>query len=217
MLSWGCVGWGSVLLGALGGLGAFSLATSAWAQVSPAPTTPGPLVIPVVGDIGADRDALSGYRVSSPLRLSLEASIRPLASLFPQCATLEDDVGNSVGGIPVQYYREVRLVPRLVLSLFTQLGCPIDAGIGAALTYTIPILDSFAFVLGAGVYGAPAQTQLYGGLGRALAQGAQGEASSVHGALRGDVVWKTSAGRPLSLGVESLGAGTQGVRFGGGF
>jgi hypothetical protein len=41
------------------------------------------------------------------------------------------------GGIPVQHYAELRLTPRLVLSGFTQLGCPIDAGIGGVLTFAL--------------------------------------------------------------------------------
>ena len=90
------------------------------------------------GDRGGDGGD-AGYALSTPLRLSLMGSVIPKASGFPNCATREDDVGNSVGGIPVQHYVEWRLTPRLVLSAFTQLGCPIDGGIGTALTYAVPL------------------------------------------------------------------------------
>ncbi len=203
-----CKAVGLLCIAALLGLSAPALAQS---------TPPGPLPTPRIGDLGSDRDAFSAYRLSSPVRLSLEGSVSPVAGRFPQCATLEDDVGNSVGGIPVQYYRRVRLVPNLVLSMFSQLGCPIDAGIGAALTYAIPIRDSIAFVLGAGFYAAPGQMPLFGGLGPAFSLGMRGEPAPVSAAIRADVLWQASGGRPLGVGVESRGTGVQSVRFSGGF
>jgi hypothetical protein len=162
----------------------------------------------LVGDLGGDRDGFSGFRLGSPIRLTLEAAIVPQAHLFPQCATLEDDVGNSVGGIPVQYYREVRLLPRLVLGVFTRLGCPIDAGIGATLTYAVPIRKSLAFVLSGGMYTAPAQ---------ALGRGLLGQPSSISGAARADIAFTPPDGRTLSVGIESLGTQVRGFRFAGGF
>jgi hypothetical protein len=171
----------------------------------------------LVGDLGGDRDGFSGFRLGSPIRLTLEAAIVPQAHLFPQCATLEDDVGNSVGGIPVQYYREVRLLPRLVLGVFTRLGCPIDAGIGATLTYAVPIRKSLAFVLSGGMYTAPAQAPLFGGWGQALGRGLLGQPSSISGAARADIAFTPPDGRTLSVGIESLGTQVRGFRFAGGF
>jgi hypothetical protein len=192
--------------------GGFFIAQPAFGQqAGPSSVRPGSLR-------AGDQDGFSGFFLTSPIRLSLEGAIAPKASLFPQCATLEDDVGNSVGGIPVQHSREFWLpIPRLVLSLFTQLGCPIDAGIGAALAYSVPLRDSLALVFSGGMYVAPAQTQLFGGWGPALAGAARGRPSSADAALRTDVMWKTPAGPSTSLGVESLGTGVQSVRFSRGF
>jgi hypothetical protein len=194
------------------GLSLSSRAALAQATAPSSPLRPPPLL-----DLGDDRDALTGLRLSSPIRLTLEGAIAPKAGLFPQCSTLEDDVGNSVGGIPVQHYRAFHLVPRLILSVFTQLGCPIDGGIGAALTYEVPIRDSVALVLSAGAYTVPAQAQLYGGWSPAFAAALRGAPSSADAAARADMTWKTSSGQPLSVGVEKLGTGLQGLRFSGGF
>jgi hypothetical protein len=179
------------------------------------------------GDRGGDAGDFSGYRLSAPLRLSLEGSIIPKAGGFPNCASREDAVGNSVGGIPVQHYAEWRLTPRLVLSGFTQLGCPIDAGIGAALTYAVPLRRSLQLVFGAGIYAAPGQIALFSGpqaslpqyLGSLLASAAQGPRidSPVNGAARVDLVLNAKDGHPYNVGVESLGSGTQTIKFGGGF
>ena len=141
----------------------------------------------------------------------------PKASMFPNCVSREDPVGNSVGGIPVQHYSEVRLAPRLVLSGFTQLGCPVDAGIGAVLTYAAPIRDSMRLVFSAGLYAAPAQLPLFAGpqasflqfLGNLKASAVRGLVgdSSVNQAARVDLVWSGKDGMPHNLGIESLGTG----------
>jgi hypothetical protein len=179
------------------------------------------------GDRGGDAGEFSGHRLSAPLRLSLEGSIIPKAAGFPNCASREDDIGNSVGGIPVQHYAEWRLTPRLVLSGFTQLGCPIDAGIGSALTYAVPLRPSLRLVFGAGIYVAPGQVALFSGpqtsvlqyLGSLTTLAVQGPRfeSPVNGAARVDLVWNAKDGHPYNVGVESVGAGRQTIKFGGGF
>jgi len=176
-----------------------------------------------LGDRGGD----AGFLLSAPLRLSLVASIIPKAGGFPNCISREDDVGNSVGGIPVQHYAEWRLMPRLVLSGFTQLGCPIDAGIGAALTYAVPLRRSLQLVFGAGLYAAPGQVSLFKGpqasplqfLGSLAASAVPVPRmdSPVNGGARIDLVWNAKDGHPYNVGVESLGAGKQAIKFGGGF
>jgi hypothetical protein len=169
----------------------------------------------------------SGYLLSAPLRLSLEASVIPKAGGFPNCASLKEDVGNTVGGIPVQHYGEWRLAPRLVLSVFTQLGCPIDGGIGGTLTYAVPIRSALQLVFSSGLYAAPGQLPLFfgpqaspsqflGALRSAAVQGLRGD-SPVKGATRVDLVWTEKDGNTRNLGVESLGTGTRGIRLGGGF
>jgi hypothetical protein len=100
-------------------------AASAQTSASVGSQTPPPAA-PSGDDLGYV-PPFSGSVLAAPMRLTLEGSIFPKASGFPQCASLEDDVGNSVGGIPVQHYTDWQLTPRLVLSAFTQLGCPIDA------------------------------------------------------------------------------------------
>jgi hypothetical protein len=188
---------------------------SARAQVV-APAVVSPSQTPF-GDRGGDAGGFDGYFLTAPLRLSLEASVAPKASMFPQCATLEDDVGNSVGGIPVQHESDFRLTPRLQLSVFTQLGCPIDAGIGTALTYAIPIRRTTQLVLGLGAYAAPGPFPLFGGLKSSILQGLRSAPSPLNEAGRADVVWKAKNGAPFDVGVESRGLGMQGIRFGGGF
>jgi hypothetical protein len=121
-------------------VGALCASSLALAQVS-ATTAPVAMSLPQnpLGDRGEGAGDFSRFLLSAPLRLLLAGSVIPKASWFPNCVSREDDVGNSVGGIPVQHYSELRLTPRLVLSGFTQLGCPIDAGIGTAFTYALAL------------------------------------------------------------------------------
>jgi hypothetical protein len=114
----------------------------------------------------------------------------------------------------------LRLTPRLVLSGFTQLGCPIDAGLGAGLTYAMPVRGSSWLVFGGGVYGAPAQAQLFGGLGPSMLGVVRGTPSPLSAAGRVDLVWKAGGERTFNLGVQALAPGARGVQsvmFGGGF
>jgi hypothetical protein len=194
-------------------------ATSAGATTASAPPAPS-------ADRGGDTGPLSGYRLAAPLRLSLEASVVSRAGGFPNCVSREDAAGNSVGGIPIQRYAQWRLTPRLVLSGFSQGGCPIDAGIGGVFTYVVPLRPSLQLVLGAGIYAAPGQlplfagaqasvTQTLGSLQNAAVQGLTKD-SPVHGAVRVDLVWPSNRGGPYTFGVESFG-GKNAVKFGAGF
>ena len=169
------------------------------------------------GDRGADAGDPSGFRLVAPLRLSLEGSVVPIGGGFPNCGSREDDVGNSVGGIPVQHFAAFALTPRLVLSGFTQIGCPIDAGIGGALTYAVPVAHSIHLVFGGGIYAAPGQLPLFGGMAPAWARAASGQNSAFGMATRADLVWKTASDRTYNVGVETLGRGIQTISFGGGF
>ncbi len=159
----------------------------------------------------------SGFVLAAPMRLTLEGSIVSKKGEFPQCASLEDDVGNSVGGIPVQHYTDWQLTPRLVLSAFTQLGCPIDAGIGAVVTYTVPLRRSVAWVFTAGAYAAPAQFQLYGGTQSALSLAWKGATAPAAVSTRTDIVWKAADGNPYNVGVQVMGQSKRQVTFGAGF
>jgi hypothetical protein len=189
-------------------MAALVTATAAPAQTSTASAPPA---------TRGDAAVLSGDRASMPIRLSLEGSVFPHASLFPNCESREDGAGNSVGGIPLRRYASMRLTPRLVLSGFTQLGCPIDGGLGLALTYAVPLRESMWLVLGAGMYAAPGQTPLFGGTASSLYRALRSEPSAVGMAGKADLVWQSKGGHPLSLGVESVGMARQGVTFGAGF
>jgi hypothetical protein len=104
----------------------------------------------------------------------------------------------------------LRLTPKLVLSGFSQLGCPVDAGIGGTLTYAVPLRASTWLVFGGGIYGVPAQVPLFGGT-RLRPE------PPVEAAGKVDFDWSTRGGRTYSVGVESLGGVRQGITFGGGF
>jgi hypothetical protein len=202
----------------IGLLGVLLLARTSSAQtpasVSPQTTPPSPASS---GDDLGYAPPFSGFVLAAPMRLTLEGSIFPKAGGFPQCASLEDDVGNSVGGIPVQHYTDWRLTPRLVLSAFTQLGCPIDAGIGAVVTYTVPLRPGVALAFAAGAYAAPGQFQLYGGMQSALSLALKGASAPAAVSARTDIVWKTADGHPYNVGVQVLGQSRQQITFGAGF
>jgi hypothetical protein len=194
---------------------AMFLAHDAAAQSPGGSATPGVAPHPWE-DLGG---ALSGYRLSAPTRLSLIGTIVPMASMFPQCSSLEDAVGNSVGGIPVQHYIDWRIAPRLVFSAFSQLGCPIDAGLGGVFTYEVPLRASLSLVFAAGMYAAPGQLGVFGGLPAllpSLISGMRGGPTTIPASLRMDVVWHAPGKLPYNLGVESRGRRQQ-VSFGGGF
>jgi hypothetical protein len=188
-----------------------ALAQSAAPAASAAPSAP-----PPAGDPGS-LDLGSGFRLSAPIRMSLVGSVLPRAAEFLGCESRGDSVGNSVGGIPAQNYWDVHLIPHLVLSLFSQLGCPVDAGIGGALTYSIPVRGSMGVVFGAGVYAAPGQLAMYGGLPPSLSASYRGAASPIPAAASVHFVWKTTDGHPLHIGFQTLGRGRPGLTFGGGF
>jgi hypothetical protein len=197
-------------------VGALLVARPAFAQAGASPGRQTATPLTLRGDRGGDAGALSGYSLSAPLRLSLEGGVFPQAGLFPNCISREDAAGNSVGGIPVHHYSEVWLTPRLVLSGFTQLGCPIDGGVGGTATFVAPIRDSLRLVLGAGFYGAPGRVPLAGGLPGSMLRGSRGD-SPVNTAAQVDLVWNTKSGQSYHLGLESRGLAIPGIRFGGGF
>ena len=162
------------------------------------------------GEPTGDASLLSGYLASMPVRLSLEGSFFPEDRGFPNCETREEAAGNALGGgIPVQHVASIRLVPNLVLSGFTRVGCPIDAGIGGALSYAIPLRPSMWLVLSAGAFGTPAFPQTLE---------LQRSRSTVDAVGTSHLMWQAPSGRAFSLGVDAnLGAGRGLVTFGSGF
>jgi hypothetical protein len=158
-----------------------------------------------------------GPLLSLPIRLSLSGHLVPLAPLFPQCTTLEDDVGNSVARIPVHGYAEWRPMPRLRLAAFSQLGCPIDAGLGALMLYSVPLHNSTSLEFATGIYGVPAQFDLFGGLRSSLRTGLRGAASPIASDARVDLTWQSNDGSAYGIGVESAGTASKRLTFSGGF
>jgi len=148
-----------------------------------------------LGEPTGDRGDLSGRYASMPLRLSLTSDIFPQASLFPNCASREDASGNTIHGMPLQRYTMLALGPHLVLSGFSQTACPVDSGMGGAITYAVPIDKRLWLVAGAGIYSVPAHDTL---------------PARTRSDLRLDVVTKTEGGRVFNVGI-----GKRGVSFGG--
>lgn len=170
-----------------------------------------PLVAPSLltpSEPTGDGGDLSPFFASQPLRLSLTSTIFSVAGEFSQCQTREDASGNSIHGFPIQRYQFLRLAPHLVLHGFSSAGCPIDGGLGAGITYTIPVVPSVWIVASGGFYGIP---------GRPPVLPARTAVES-----RVDLVKETKAGSALRIGVEHKnGTGVHGVpamvTFGSGF
>jgi hypothetical protein len=156
------------------------------------------------------------FLMTAPMRLTLQNDIIPMAGGYANCASREEAAGNSVGGIPVSFHQGVALTPRLTLSAFSQLGCPIDGSVGGVVAFTTPLRASLALVLSGGIIIAPGQLQPYGGLQSAIRHQVRGQRSATGAAVRADLLWKTTSGRTFSVGVGSTGT-RHTLTFGGGF
>jgi hypothetical protein len=173
-----------VLNSALISAAVLCLASAARAQQSAAP------LVPIVSSLASSDTQVtmsnpSIYSAFVPLRLSLTASLFPMARAFPGCESLEEASGNSVNGFAVQRYTFLRLTPRLVLHGFSSAGCPVDSGAGGGITYSAPLTRAWSFVLSAGFYEIPT---VFG-------------APIVTTAFRADLVKQTKAGRQLTIGI----------------
>ena len=178
----------------------------AWGQSTP--TIGGialPPLISVARLVGTDPSGAAGTLnpavASQSLRLTLVSTIFPLGSQFPNCATRMEASGNSIAGFPIQRMESLQLTPQLTLTGFTQGGCPVDAGIGGGVTYTVPLQRSLWLVASAGVYRTPFAFATNAGV---------------------NLVKQTSKGRSLSVGLQRrTGHGSEGVpaivTFGGAF
>lgn len=182
-------------------------AVPASAQSAPAPLVPS--VTPLFSDDGVSGGggALPPAVAFTPLQLSLIGGLFPQASTLPGCASHEDASGNSLSGFAVQRYSYFQLAPRLVLHGFSSGGCPIDAGIGGGLTYSVPLTKSLWLVSSAGFYTLPPLDNL--------------RPTVVTSAARVDIVKRLAWGRTLSLGLgtrQRTGAAQfSAVSFGGSF
>ena len=108
-------------------------------------------------------------------------------------------------------------MPRLRLSAFSQLGCPIDAGLGALMLYSVPLQGSTSLAFAAGMYGVPAQFDLFGGLRSSLRTGLRGAASPISSDARVDLTWQGNDGNAYGIGVESASSTSKRLTFSSGF
>jgi hypothetical protein len=187
-------------------LSAIMFAPPAPAQIATAPLVP--IVTPLRGDDGvlAQPGALSPLAAFAPLRLSLTQGLFAQGNAVPGCASREDASGNSVNGFQVQRYSYLPLTPNLVLHGFSIGGCPLDAGLGGAFTFSIPLAKKTWLVSGVGVYALP-------GLGGA-------RPAIVTTAAHVDVVRQVDWGGTLTFGLGvrgRAGAGLFNANFGGSF
>lgn len=148
---------------------------------------------------GNARDGDGGSVLFEPIRLSLLGSTFPTGRYEPGCNEHTESTGAATAGVPgfaSQYATGLRLAPRLTLFGFGQGGCSVDAKMGGALVYVVPLRPNISLVLSAGAMVVP--------------NGGPGGRSVVRTDLRGDVVFKRSGGRSYSVGL-----GTGGLTFGG--
>lgn len=95
--------------------------------------------------------------VTLPLRLSLLGTVFPSTAgvLGEDCASSAEASGNSSSGFPVQHTASIALVPSLTLHGFSRLGCSLDAAIGGALSYAVPLRSNLSLDLSAGILSQP--------------------------------------------------------------
>jgi len=112
---------------------------------------------PLFGEPTGDAQGLAAALAVMPLRLSLMSTTFPIAGALGgnPCASREEASGNTVNGFAVQRQAYLAITPQLVLHGFSSAGCPLDAGIGGGVTYTVPVSKSVFLVASAGAYSLP--------------------------------------------------------------
>jgi hypothetical protein len=133
---------------------------------------------------------LSSWVLSTPLRLSLQGDIQPIARAFPNCISREEAAGNTINGFAVQRFASIHLTKALTLQGFSSAGCPVDGAIGAGLTYTVPLQPSLWLVASAGIYGVPGHAPF---------------PPRQSGDLRVDLTKQLNDGRTMTVGVGRRG------------
>ena len=157
--------------------------------------TPVQLTFPPFGEPTGLSTGLAPALAVLPLRLSLMSSVFPLASLAPGdpfgCKTREDASGNSNAGFPAQHQVFLPITSRcLVLHGFSNAGCPLDAGAGGGISYTMPVARNVWLVPSAGVYSQPNGIT---------------PTTRTRSDARVDLVFKTYGDRTLGVGVGRRG------------
>ncbi len=127
-------------------------------------TPPATLAIPVAapssslpGEHVGDTTGLAPALAVLPVRLSLLGAAFPIAPALggAPCASREEASGNTQSGFALQHQISAAWTPRLTLTGFSQLGCPLDAGMGGALTYSVPLARDVWLLASVGVYTLP--------------------------------------------------------------
>jgi len=90
----------------------------------------------------------------------------------------------------VQRQVYLAITPQLVLHGFSRAGCPLDAGIGGAVTYSVPVSKSVFLVASAGTYSLPSAQP-----GRVLTKGD----------ARIDLIFRSTPDRAWGLGLGRRG------------
>ena len=196
--------FGCVALAAASMVGATVLSATARAQQRVAPLVP--VVTSLKGDdLFANQSGPSVGAAFAPLRLSLTGGLFSQASAFAGCEARTEASGNTVNGFAVQRYAFLRVTPQLVLHGFSMTGCPVDAGMGGGLSYSVPLQKRWWLVSSAGFYALPS----FGG----------GTSSFVTTAARVDVVKQLRWGGTLNVGLGTRSSTGQfsALHFGGSF
>jgi hypothetical protein len=147
---------------------------------------------PLFGEPTGDTQGLAPALAVMPLRLSLLSTSFPIAGALggAPCASREEASGNTVNGFAVQRQVYLAITPRLVLHGFSSAGCPLDAGIGGGLTYSVPVAKSVFLVASAGAYSLPSAQP-----GRVLTKGD----------ARIDLIFRSTPDRAWGIGLGRRG------------
>ena len=147
-------------------IGAIGVLASARAADAQEPSAPGTAAAPVSVPLRllpfgepTTANSLAPTLAVLPLRLSLLGNAYSIAGAIPGDPCHQGQLVAANPGawvFPWQQATYVSLTPRLVLHGFSRLGCPLDAGAGTGLTYSIPLPNNLWLVASGGVFGQPA-------------------------------------------------------------
>ena len=147
---------------------------------------------PLFGEPTGDAQGLAPALAVMPLRLSLMGDTFPIAGALggSPCASREEASGNTVNGFAMQRQVYLAITPQLVLHGFSSAGCPLDAGIGGGMTYSVPVSRSLFLVASAGAYSLPSAQP-----GRVLTKGD----------ARIDLIFRSTPDRAWGIGLGRRG------------
>ncbi len=125
--------------------------------------------------------------VALPIELSLLGTVFPVLNgqLGQDCTQQAEASGNQVQGFAMQRAVILPLAPRLSLHGFSRGGCALDAGLGGAASYTLPLSDRLWLVSSVGLFAQPVLPS----------------SSRVTTDARVDLMMNPSSSHPFSIGV----------------